>query len=125
MIRLLFPLLALISLSTAAVNAEKMTEKEKTEWIEGNKQCPARMMSKSKTDRRMLAFYKMARDKNIKNIDENIIKPVFTSYCDCMTSIAYIDIHKEEMINYIKNTCVPQMQDEIRQRIQAETILNN
>ena len=107
------------------VSAEKMTEKEKREHIEYGKQCPTRMMSKSKTDRRMLAFYKMARDNNIKNIDEKIIKPAFTSYCDCLTSIAWINIDKEEMVNYMKNTCVPLMQDEIRQRIQAETILNN
>ena len=50
------------------VSAEKMTEKEKTEWIEGNKHCPARMMRKAKTDRRMAAFYKIAEEKNIQNI---------------------------------------------------------
>ena len=107
------------------VSAEKMTEKEKTEWIEGNKQCPARMMSKAKNDNRILAFYKMAEEKNINNIDEKIIKPAFNTYCDCMTSIAFIDIHKEEMVNYVRNTCVPILQDEVRQRIKAETILNN
>jgi len=122
--RLLLPLLAALALPTA-VSAEKMTEKEKREHIEYGKQCPARMMSKSKTDRRMLAFYKMARDKDIKNIEEKILKPAFTSYCDCLTSIAWINIDKEEMVNYVKNTCVPLMQDEIRQRIQAESILNN
>ena len=121
--RSLLPLLAALALPTV-VSAEKMTEKEKTEWIEVNKQCPARMMSKSKTDRRMLAVYKMARENNIKNIDKNIIKPAFTTYCDCMTSIAFINIDKENMINYVKNTCVPLLQDEVRQRIQAETILN-
>ena len=119
----------LLSILTAiyfpiAVSAEKMTEKEKTDWIEGNKQCPARMMRKAKTDRRMAAFYKIAEEKNIQNIDEKIIKPAFISYCNCMTSIAFINIDKENMINYVKNTCVPLLQDEVRQRIQAETILN-
>ena len=121
--RSLLPLLAALALPTV-VSAEKMTEKEKTEWIEGNKQCPARMMRKAKTDRRMAAFYKIAEEKNIQNIDEKIIKPAFNSYCDCMTSIAFINIDKENMINYVKNTCVPLLQDEVRQRIQAETILN-
>ena len=116
-------LLAVIALPTA-VNAEKMTEKEKKEWIEGNKQCPARMMRKAKTDRRMAAFYKIAEEENIQNIDEKIIKPAFDSYCDCMTSIAFINIDKENIINHVKNTCVPLLQDEVRQRIKAETILN-
>ena len=84
------------------VSAEKMTEKEKTEWIEGNKQCPVRMMSKAKNDNRILAFYKMAEENNINNIDEKIIKPAFNTYCDCMKSIAFIDIHKEVFLNQKK-----------------------
>ena len=83
------------------------------------------MMSNSKTDRRMIAAYKLAKENNIQNAEENIFKPAFTTYCDCLVSIAFIDIDKKEMINYVKNNCLPILEDELRQRINAEIYLNN
>ena len=83
------------------------------------------MPVKTKTDRRVLAVYKLAEENNIKNVNENILKPAFNSYCDCGVSMAFIDIDKDEMMNYIENTCLPILEDEFKQRIKAETILNN
>ena len=65
----------------------------------------------------------MAKENNIQNVEKTILIPAFKTYCDCMVTMVNIDI--EDHIDYVKNTCVPLMQNEVRTRIKAEIYLNN
>ena len=121
-----FLLLALTAglLSTIAASAEKLSGKDKKAFINyGQNQCPANMLEKSKTDRRIIAFRKIAKENNIQNVEKTLLIPAIKMYCDCFVTLVNIDI--EDHMDYVKNNCVPLMQNELRTRINAEIYLNN
>ena len=75
-----FLLLALTAglFSPIAASSEKWSKKEKKAWINYRQnQCPANMLKKSKTDRRMLAFRDMAKENNIQNVQKTLLIPAF------------------------------------------------
>ena len=93
--------------------AEKWSKKDQQYWLNYTEnECPANISRKSKTDRRFKAILQIAKDNNIKDIEKNIIIPSFKMYCDCLAILTKIDT--DNHMEYLKNNCVPLVQNELR-----------
>ena len=124
---LLRSVLVIFFLSTTVpidVYAEKMTRREKREWLKELEQCPSNMYEKAQIDfPRLFQSWTVKLNKlRIRNHEE-FLKSSFTVYCECLKNIAFINLDKERILNYAKNECGTQMNNLTKKNLEAEKYL--